>query len=713
METTALPGIGIKPLLSLRRHWRAAIAVALLVWLAGIAFAWVKGRSFYVAEAVFQVAPSYMKNLEADRELELQSNSQYREYVNHLSSTVTRYDVLERALAALKGSGADARPPALTERQYIERLQKRIYTRPIGDTYMVRIGLQDDDPTHLHELVNAVAEAFVQTSRAEQIFGSGERTDVLKASVERLRAESQALEAERVKLAERLGLTSFTEKSESPFDAMLAQAREKLTAASTERAQAQAALAAYTQQGELPMDFPRSLLELKLQDDGLQALRGEVVRRSEELNRIIAGLEERHPARQAAEAELAAIGKRLKSQEAKFDQDAQANFRARLTAAVDERTQVESELKDAVARIEGQATDFARNFQEAMRLTGEINKRAEELARLRDRLNYLETEANALGFVRLVTPAMPAETPQGVGRTKLLLAALLGALAAGMAVALGLDLTDRRIRTVNDAERLMGVGAAGWQVREEDLPTRLFAAEQARRFGSTLMRNRTRGARNVFAFTGVKPGAGVTTVVRDTACVLGRLGARVLVVETDAAAGAGGAPGLADYLAGRAELPSLPCTLPWREDSLQVVGAGTATDGGLRNLDRLRQALERWSSTYDYVLFDLPPLLLCADTELLIEVLGQVFLVLEAEAVTKGEFARARRLLEKIDPQAVGLYVNKVPVFRGGGYMEQLMLETLTRTRYEKYMSLSPHRLGWQVLRSRLAGIRAEHGTDS
>jgi hypothetical protein len=48
-------------------------------------------------EAVFQVAPSYMKNMEADKELELQSNSQYREFVNHLSTTVTRQDVLARA----------------------------------------------------------------------------------------------------------------------------------------------------------------------------------------------------------------------------------------------------------------------------------------------------------------------------------------------------------------------------------------------------------------------------------------------------------------------------------------------------------------------------------------------------------------------------------------------------------------------------------------
>ena len=707
MDTTTLPGIGIKPLLSLRRHWRAAVVTVVIVLLAGIPFAWIKGRSFYVAEAVFQVAPSYMKNLEADKELELQSNSQYREYVNHLSSTVTRYDVLKRALDELRARGIDTRPAGLTERQYIERLGRTIYTRPVADTYMVRIGTEDADPKYLHELVNAIADSFVRTSRAEQIFGSSERLEVLHGSVSRLNEEIQELEGARVKLAEKLGLTSFSEKTESPFDAMLAQSREKLAAAAVERVHAEAALAAFNKQREMPMNAPRSLLELKLQDNGLQALRNEVAKRTEELNRVIAGLEERHPARQAAIAELAAISARLKAQEAKFDQDSYQNYQARLQAAVAERQQVERELGEAVARVEVQVTQFARNFQEAMRLTSEIKKRDGELAKLRDRLNYLDTEANALGFVRLVTPALPAETPRGIGKTRLLTVVLIAALLFGLMVPLALDLMDRRIRSVNEAEKLMGIPAAGWQVREVDLPTQLFAQEQTRRFVSALIRNRARGERNVFAFTGVKSGAGVSSCVRDAARVLGQLGARTLVVEADAVGAQDGAklPGLSDFLAGAAELAGLTQMSPWRDGAVEVVGIGTMGAGGLRRLDRLKLALAAWSTDYDYVLFDLPPLLLSADTEMLIEVVGQVFLVLEAEAVTRGEFARAKRLLEKIDPEAVGLIVNKIPVFRGSGYMEQLIVETVTRTRFEQFMSLSQWRLWWEMARA-AAGLR-------
>jgi polysaccharide biosynthesis transport protein len=72
-DLSSLPGLGIKPLLSLRRHRRMAWVGFLLVLILGTPLALIKGRSFFVAEAVFQVQPSYMKNLEADKELELQS----------------------------------------------------------------------------------------------------------------------------------------------------------------------------------------------------------------------------------------------------------------------------------------------------------------------------------------------------------------------------------------------------------------------------------------------------------------------------------------------------------------------------------------------------------------------------------------------------------------------------------------------------------------
>ncbi len=77
METpTPAPSLGIKPFLSLKRHYRVSIILFFLVLVVGLPAVWIKGQSFYSAEAIFHVSPRYMKNLESDSEVELQSNSQ-------------------------------------------------------------------------------------------------------------------------------------------------------------------------------------------------------------------------------------------------------------------------------------------------------------------------------------------------------------------------------------------------------------------------------------------------------------------------------------------------------------------------------------------------------------------------------------------------------------------------------------------------------------
>ena len=45
MDTSQLPGRGIKPLLSLRKHYRVSLFIFVLVVLIGLPVAWIKGQS--------------------------------------------------------------------------------------------------------------------------------------------------------------------------------------------------------------------------------------------------------------------------------------------------------------------------------------------------------------------------------------------------------------------------------------------------------------------------------------------------------------------------------------------------------------------------------------------------------------------------------------------------------------------------------------------
>jgi Mrp family chromosome partitioning ATPase len=583
-------------------------------------------------------------------------------------------------------------------------LQKTIAVRAIPDTYMVRIVMEGTKKDDLADIVNAITTSFLETTRNEQIYGSVERQEMIEGNSMRLRKEIDALELQRVRLAELLGLTTFGESTVNPFDVMLAQAREKLTSTALERAQAEAALQAFLAARETPASMGRSILEMRQVDSGLLALSAEVVKRSEELGRVVAGLEDGHPAKKPAQDELDAINKRLHMREAEFEKRAFENINSRLQASVSQTMQVEAEVQSNLRKIEAQAISYATNFQQAMRITNDIRKREQELKDARDRLNFLQTEKGAIGFVRLVSLALPPDLPMGTGKTKLILMAFAVACVLALVAPVALDMLDRRIYTVNDAEKLVGIPAAGWQLEVTDLASKLFAGELNRRFASTLLRNKMRSGNNVFAFASVNSMTGASAVILDTAAVLQQLGVRVLVVDANNFAPSAElamlTPGFSDFLCGQAGLDAIHHTVVHEDETLTAVGIGQQIANGLRRLDRVKEAVQHWSAEYDLVLIDLPPILLSADSELLIQTLGQVFMVLEAQAVSKGEVTRAKRILTRIDPDAVGLFVTRIPLFHGAGYMSELMVETIARRSFSDFMSLSSVKLQIELWRA-------------
>lgn len=707
-DDTPLPGRGIKPCVSLRSHPRLAVAAAALVLAVGVPLAWLKGAPRWQAETTLQVAPRYMKNLRDDPELDFQSNSQYRQFVEHQRRSIARPDVLHDALASLGERKAAWVLPGETERRSVERLRERLTLAAVPDTYLVQVALEGAQPEGLAEIVNAVAETFVARMRQEQFYGSTERTRTLRERERELLALIDARAAERNRIGGDLGLTTFNEGTPNPYDQLLADLRGRLAEARQRRFDADAALAAFRQRGDTNV-IVRSVQESVLNDPGLNSLRSALNNRRAALLVQMSGLKPDHPGHAAAVRELAEIDTELLGQSSRLEGGVRGNLLARLQSTADQAAQVERDLVAETGRLESRATDFARLFQQATALSADLRSARAELDKVRDRIGFMEVESGSLGFVRVVTPALVPDQPFGPGRKKLLLAALAAALGAGFGVPVLRDLLDRRIRTVNDVQRLMGIPPAGWQVRRDNVAGALFGQDQLRRLAAALLRARdTRGG--LVGFTAVKPAAGTTTLVLELAQTLRTLGHKVLVVEANGRARDDrfdtGRPGLLELLRGQATHAQVIAGAA--EGWPPRVSVGGRGHVQLERLDRLQRVLRHWSGIADFVLVDMPPLLASADAELLARTVGQVMLVVEAGGVSRGEVQRARRLLQTLDPDAVGVVVNKVEPFVGGGYMSDLMLETLTGRRDTSVLTLPRWRLrlatltlGWPRLTSR------------
>jgi Mrp family chromosome partitioning ATPase len=644
-----------------------------------------------------------MRNLVEDQELDFQSNTQYRQFVEHQRKSIGRYDVLRDALASLGERRHLWQRPEETERQAVERLRERLVVASVPDTYLLRLSLEGNRPEGLAEIVNAVCATFIQRMKSEQIYGADERTAHLRVREQELLTLIAAKGAERSGIAQQLSLTTFNESTPNPYDRLVADLRAKLTDARQRRMDADAALAAFRNRGDTNVTV-RSVQDAVLNDPGLNSLKGALSARRAALLVQKSGLKPDHPGAIAANRELAEIDLELKAQSERLEGGVRGNLLARLQGTADQAGALERGIRDELTELEAQASGFARLFQDAMALTADLNRARAELDKVRERVNFLDVESTSFGFLRLVSPALVPETPFGPGRKKLLLMVLVAALGAALVAPMALDLLDRRVHTVNDAQRVMGIAPAGWQVERSDTASQIFADEQLRRMAAALVRSRDARQQGIFGFTGCKPGAGTTTLVLELANTLRSLGFNVLVVEANGAARdarfASGRPGLAELLRGEARgaevIAEATATLPPR-----VAVSGARGTVPVERLDRLGRALKHWAGVADFVLVDMPPLLTSADAELLARTVGQVLLVLEAGVLTKGEVQRAHRMLQAIDPDAVGMVVNRIAPFANGGYLRDLMLESVSGRRAGAFFSTPRWRLWWALFFTR------------
>lgn len=718
-----MPGRGVKPLVSLRAHPQLAIASFSIVLISGIPFAWLKGAPRYEAEATIQVSPRYMRTLSDDQELEFQSNSQYRQFVEHQRQSLLRRDILQEALARIGTQRSLWVRPDEPERRAIERLRQLLQVSAVPDTYLLQLSVGSTKPEGLAEIVNAVAATFIERMKSEEIYGADDRTRNLRLRETELQRSINEKTEQRSAIARDLSLTNFSEGVTNPYDLIITGLRTRLSDARQRRVEAEGALTAFQGRGDTTL-ASRSVQESILNDPGLNGLKATLNSRRAALLSQKSGLRADHPGAIAADRELAEIEAELQRQNGRLDLGVRDNIRSRLQGTVEQAKVVERSLQTELVNLEEQATRFARLYQNAMSLTADITQFRDELNRVRERINFIGVERNSLGFMRLVLPALVPDQPMGPGRKKLLMAVILAACAGGVLVPILRDLLDRRIRTVNDAHRLMGIAPAGWQVERRGAASQIFAEEQLRRLSAALLRSRQRQQQQIFGFSGCKPGAGTTSLVLELASTLNALGYRVLAVEANGYSSdsryEGARAGLLDLLRGEGRETDVvapeTATLPQRVAIGGQLGNAPNELGGridhaipnpmppripIERLDALTTLVDQWSREFDFILLDLPPLLVSADAELLVSTFGQVLLVVQAGVVTAGELQRARRLLETIDPDAVGLVVNRIEPFDGGGYLRDLMLETITARHAQEVFTLPHWRLALAALRLR------------
>jgi Mrp family chromosome partitioning ATPase len=675
-----------KPLVSLLKHKGLAVVIFLLVCAIGVPVTEIKGVPVYMARATLLVSSNYIPTLESDKSVEMRGIQQYQMYVKQQERLIEREDVLQEVLKLPEVQKYWPAIPGEAEEQRILRLQQVLQVESKRGNPFIIVSISGSKPAGLDIIINAIVEIYLKKSQEDTLFDSSGRITVLQKIKQDLDKVITQSEKRRTEIAEAIGVTTFKEDSLNPYDQILIESTKALTLARRQRVEAEARLTALTKKQVNGKTLLDTIVEEKVANDAvLTSFKKTLTDRRSELLTQSLGLTPKHPSRLRAEQEIAQIDHDIEKATQELYREIYQRLINTNEAEIQQAQRVEIALADEQEKQRDQAKQYVTLYNEALTLNREIDRTYQQLNRVNDRIDFLTIEATAPGFVRLDTPAEKPLFPISGGRKKIALIFLVVAFGLAITIPIFVDLLDGRLRTPGEVHKILGFPPLAWILDRRNRRAQQLAKDSLRRMALALERDWHSHDTDCFVLTAVKPGGGTTTLTLELAHILNDLGVRTLAVELNAFKpdsrfgdeNLEPVRGLTTLLS-QDDFQSLPPEMliiaadEYFPDRLPV---GETAERHLATHGKLRPLFKYLSNYYDLILIDTPPILLSADAELLGKVAGGVILVIEAGVVTPGELKRANHLLERLNPPVVGAILNRVEIYKGGGYFDQLLNE--------------------------------------
>lgn len=672
----------LMPLVSLLKHYKIGLCLFLVIALLGIPVAWIKGKSFYSATAVIYVAPRVANILSENKEQEIPSYQQYKQFSEQQAGTVGRYDILLAALNKMGEKRFIWQKVGETERRAAERLQAALVIKPVNDTYLISVALESDKAEGLDEIVNTVVETYIENAHEEQlIYASKERVQVLYNQRDKLQSIIIDKKKGLAALSQQLSVTVFVDSTVNPYDQLLAGSQLAYSEAQRERITAEAGLLLF-EDPKNPKTTTTALdavvADIVYKDSGLNSLKANMYERRSELVKLISGLDPKHPGHEQIKKQLEVIEAEVVEAIQQVTQEVKHMLVEERRSKVTLTGQIEQDLLTQINTQKKNASWFSTHYNDALALNRDLKSLYEQLKQVEDRISFLELESKAPGFIRLESLARSPEMPIRGGRKKLLISMVMLGLISGLAVPVIIDLLDRRIRTAGQVEKLLGYKplAALLESTQESAYLKLIA-DQKRRLALALARENNH-AGGLILLTSVNHQSGVTSLAMDLAKDYKNMDERAVVVEVNPLkqdqryVSDHTSFGLLDLIHD-AELLVSQVVSPADDQYPERIAIGMTTGDLLFGHQRLQAALTKIEKTYPVVILDAAPVLFAADTEFFIGISDITLLLIAAQQTKPGELKRAVQLLERIGPNVVSFVVTRLQVFKGGGYYASLL----------------------------------------
>lgn len=653
----------------IRSRKEIILAVVLLVTLTGVAYTLALPKT-YMAKAQIEVREDMLDDpIFEGRNVSLYNPFFMKTQYQKIQAKTVLYEVLKSLNLQQKWSEKLAGGRPLTQELSGEILAKCIKVEQFRDTTLIDIQVFRDDPAEARDIANQIAFVFrdqrltlernkknrSMESLENELKKQQEKVDIADAAVETIRRDKKITVIGRSATIERRRVDELeNQRSIAKIDMITKKTR-------------------WEQVENLVGDDLVYQMQYLVIDQALQSLRKQLMDSEVELKQLLQSYGEKHPEVQKMQAAVT----ELRDKWTKSLDGVKKGIKADYDVSLARFNAVDEELKEAKQQDLERISDDLPLLEKAER---DAQVQREFLVTLQAQYLKKKSELEAPRTpVEIIEVAELNDRPVSPNMMLNILLSLFLGIGAGIGLAYFIEYLDTSVKTVDDVERYLGLPVLGvipQKVRplSEQGPDSPHA--EAYRVLRTNMQFANKGLHGgAFSVVSGGVGEGKSTTLFNLAYVCAQLGDKVLIVDSDLRRpvqhtffGLSNRTGLTNVL--MRDVPVEETIKATSIPNLHFLPSGKLPRAALGLLDsqKMRELVKNLKARYDYVLFDSPPIVGVSDASILASEVDGVLLVVQYRKYPRSISLRAKRMLENVGTNVVGVVLNNINILRDDYY---------------------------------------------
>lgn len=554
-------------------------------------------------------------------------------------TTSPEFFAAHKVAPKVTGVPANAAQRSVLEKQVVDILLRNVTIDPIRNSALIDVRYTSISPEMSAKIANMWITQFIAASTDRRFESTADARAFLEERLAALQGRLEKSERDLVNYAREKGIVALEEvrgeNGQTQVQRTLASSNlealnSALNKATAERVEAESR-ANQAGSGGTNSDSLGSV--------SIANLRQKRAELAAEHAKLMVQFEPEYPAAKAIAQQVAALDASIAREERRTVGGRATSYREALERENALRQRV-NDLRQQVAQQQGDTIQY--NIYQR-----EVDSNREIYEGLLQRYKEIGVAGISANNISVVDVADVPTRPSSPNLILNLLIALVAGTVLAAGAALALEQIDEGLRDPRDVNRMLGIPLLGsvLEVEDNDILAALNdpkspLTEAYLSIRSSIAFSTDHGVPRSLMVTSTRPAEGKSTTALALSVMLGRTGAKVLIIDGDMRSpsihsllGVVNNEGLSNFLAGENEWRRMISPSSFKGVSVLPAGPTPPSAGELLSGNRMALLLDQLRESFDHVVIDSPPILGLTDAPLLSRAVEGCVYVIQAEGV--------------------------------------------------------------------------------